>query len=384
MHDQLTSLGAQFGAFNGWERVNWFAKDGDDVSEESTFTFSRNGPWFRRVKEECEAVRDHAGIIDISGFSRFVVKGKDARNWLDSMITGRVPKPGRIGLGYFANEKGRVLTEMSITSRSDEEFLLTTAATAQWHDYEWLIMNLPQSSDITIEDKTDEFCCHLVTGPNSRSILSAISDADLTLNWLSYQHATIAGKKCEISRVSFAGELGWEIHSRIEDSSQIFDTIMSAGEKHGLKPFGMFALNSLRIEKGYRAWKQDLSTDYTVLQSGLERFINWDKQDFVGKTAIENEKKSGVTRQCVTLIVDSDEFDAPYMSTVWNGDKVVGETTSGEWGHRVEKSIVIGMVESKFAEPNTTLEVEIFGNRYPAVVQGNKPLWDPNNERIRS
>ena len=384
VHDRLASLGAQFGAYNGWERVNWFAKDGDDTSEESTFTFSRKGPWFIRVKEECEAVRDHAGIIDISGFSRFVVKGENSREWLDNLIIGRVPKPGRVGLGYFANENGRVLTEMSITARSEQEFLLTTAAAAQWHDYEWLKINLPEASDITIEDQTDKFCCHLVTGPNSRAILSEISEADLSLSWLSHQNATVAGKQCEVLRVSFAGELGWEIHSRVEDTPLIFDAIMKSGESHGLKPFGMFALNSLRLEKGYRAWKQDLSTDYSILQSGLDRFINWEKLDFVGKRAIENEKNSGVTRKCVTLIIDLEEFDAPYMSTVWSGDQVVGETTSGEWGHRIEKSLAIGMVEANYAKPNTKLEVEIFGVRYSAVVQSDKPAWDPNNERIRS
>ena len=224
----------------------------------------------------------------------------------------------------------------------------------------------------------------MVTGPNSRSILSRISDADFSLNWLSHQQANVADRKCEISRVSFAGELGWEIHSRIEDTPHIFDSILGAGKDHRLKPFGMFALNSLRIEKGYRAWKQDLSTDYTVLQSGLERFINWNKQNFVGKTAIESERKSGVTRKCVTLLVESEAFDAPYMSTIWSGDKVVGESTSGEWGHRIEKSIALGMVEAMFAEPNTTLEIEIFGHRFPAVVQDNMSLWDPNNERIRA
>ena len=181
-----------------------------------------------------------------------MIKGKDVGSWLDRLIIGNVPKQGRIGLGYFANEKGRVLTEMSITSRSEEEILLTTAAVAQWHDFEWLKSNLPETGEIILEDCTNEFCCHLVTGPQSRSILSAISDADLSLDWLSHQYANVTDRKCEISRVSFAGELGWEIHSKIEDTPHVFDSIIKVGESHGLKPFGMFALNSLRLEKGYR------------------------------------------------------------------------------------------------------------------------------------
>jgi dimethylglycine dehydrogenase len=183
-------------------------------------------------------------------------------------------------------------------------------------------------------------------------------------------------------RVSFAGELGWEIHSKVEDTAPIFDAIWQAGQKHGLKPFGMFALDSLRLEKGYRAWKQDLSTDYTILQGGLERFVKWDKADFKGKAALLTEKQQGVKKRFVTLVVDAAECDAPYMSTLWSNGQIVGETTSGGWGHRVDKSIALGMLRSDLAEPGTTIDVEIFGERFPAVVQKDEPLWDPGNERL--
>lgn len=384
VHDNLKELGAQFGTYNGWERANWFASDGDDTSEKSTHTFRREGPWFKRVKEECEAVRDAAGIIDISGFSRIEVKGSNAREWLSGVITGNVPKIGRIGLGYFANPNGRILTEMSITCRSDDEFLLTTAATAQWHDIDWLNRNLPDNLNISLNDRTSEFCCHLVTGPNSRSILQSVTDADLTLPWLSHQSAKIAGQDCELTRVSFAGELGWEVHSAVSLTPSIFNAVLSAGEMHGLKPFGMFALDSLRLEKGYRAWKQDLSTDYSVLQGGLQRFVNLDKEDFIGKQSIQLELQRGVTRKFAILIVDSSEFDAPYMSTLWHGGEIVGETTSGGWGHRVGKSIALAILRNDLAEPGIELEVEIFGQRFPATVQDDVPLWDSKNERIRA
>jgi dimethylglycine dehydrogenase len=212
-------------------------------------------------------------------------------------------------------------------------------------------------------------------------LLAGISDADLTLGWLSQQSATVAGKQAYLLRVSFAGELGWEIHARNADMPPIYDAVVAAGAK----PFGMFALNSLRIEKGYRAWKGDLSTDYTLLQGGLDRFVKLDKpQDFPGKAALLREKQRGVEKRFVTLIVEAGDQDAPYMSTISHEGAVVGETTSGAWGYRIGKSVALGMVRSDLAKPGTALSVNIFGRECPAVVQEDRPLWDPDNERLRA
>jgi dimethylglycine dehydrogenase len=384
IHDRIAALGAQFNAYNGWERATWFAKPGDDTSEESTQTFRRNGPWHKRIREECLAVRDAAGILDLPGFSRFRLRGAGARDWLSGLITGVVPKPGRIGLGYFADDKGRIVTEMSIVAHEEDTFVLITAGVAQSHDFEWLSKHRPAHAGFTLQDATEELSCQILAGPKSRCILADVCGADLSLPWLTHQSTEIAGRWCHLVRVSFAGELGWEIHSRVEDTAAIFDAVWAAGQKHGLKPFGMFALDSLRLEKGYRAWKQDLSTDYTVLQGGLERFVKWDKPDFKGKAALQKEKQQGVKKRFVTLVVDAGDCDAPYMSTLWHGGKIVGETTSGGFGHRVDKSIALGMIRADLAEPGTEVEVEIFGERFPAVVQKDEPLWDPRNERLRA
>ena len=383
VHDRIAAMGGQFGAYNGWERANWFAGPGDDVSEASTQTFRRDGPWLKRIREECHAVRDAAGILDLPGFSRFRIEGNGARQWLSTLITGAVPRPGRIGLAYFADDKGRIVTEMSVMALGEDFFFLITAAVAEWHDFEWLTKHLPEGTEIDIKNVTDAFSCQILTGPKSREILAAVSDADLTLPWLSHQSCQIAGKWLQLVRVSFAGELGWELHSHVGDTADIFAAVWSAGEPHGLKPFGMFALDSLRLEKGYRAWKGDLSTDYTVLQGGLERFVKWDKPAFKGKAALENERQQGSAKRFVTLVVDSPDYDAPYMSTLWKDGAVVGETTSGGFGHRIDRSIALGMLRSELAVPGTGVEVEIFGERYPAVVQPDGPIWDPSNERLR-
>jgi dimethylglycine dehydrogenase len=200
---------------------------------------------------------------------------------------------------------------------------------------------------------------------------------------LTHQFAEIAGRQVWLARVSFAGELGWEIHTKVADTAVVWDAVLVAGAPLGLRPFGMFALNSLRIEKGYRAWKGDLSTDYTVLQGGLGRFVDWG-HDFRGKAALAAEQQRGVTKQFVTLKIDAGAYDPPYMSTIWHGDTVVGEVTSGYFGHRVGTCIGLGMLRSDLTEVGTALEVEIFGTRHRAVVQEDAPMWDANNERIRA
>ena len=385
IHDRIAALGAQFGAYNGWERATWYARPGDDTSEASTQTFDREGPWQKRIREECLAVRDAAGILDLPGFSRFRLQGEGAREWLASLITGVVPKPGKIGLGYFADDGGRIVTEMSIMALAEDFFFLITAAVAEWHDFEWLEKHLPQDTAMTLENATERFTCQILSGPNARAILADVTDADLALPWLSHQSCQIAGRWLQLVRVSFAGELGWELHTKVEDTLAVFDAVWAAGQKHGLKPFGMFALDSLRLEKGYRAWKQDLSTDYTILQGGLDRFVKWDKPDFKGRAALLNEKQQGVKKRFVTLVVENPgACDAPYMSTLWRDGGIVGETLSGGWGHRVDKSIALGMLRADLAVPGETVEVEIFGERFNAVVQPDKPLWDPGNARLKS
>ncbi|MDU9003006.1 GcvT family protein [Sedimentitalea todarodis] len=380
VHDRVTAQGGVMGAYNGWERANWFAQPGDDTSEATTQTWNRAGPWEPRIREECEAVRDACGVLDLPGFSRFKVQGPGADDWLRGLVTGALPKVGRVGLLYFADARGRIVTEMSVTRFAEDQFILVTAATAQWHDREWLERHMSNACAFTLEDWTDRMSTLIVTGPKSREVLGAICAADLSLPWLSFQESEIAGDWVALLRVSFAGELGWEIHALNEVMPAIYDAVLAAGAR----PFGMFALNSLRIEKGYRAWKGDLSTDYSMLEAGLDRFVKLDKpQDFPGKTALQAEKQHGSAKRFVTLRVDAGAADAPYMSTLWQGEQVVGETTSGAWGYRINASVALGMVRADLAEPGTRIEVEIYGERHSAVVQPDQPLWDPQNERLR-
>ena len=382
VHDKTEALGAVYGAYNGWERANWYADAQDDTSDPGAQTWAREGSWYKAVKREAEAVRDAAGILDLPGFSRFVLSGTGASAWLSAQISGKLPNIGRLGLAYFADDQGRIVTEMSVARLAEDEVLLITAATAQSHDREWLLRHL--TAGLSLQDVTNEWSTQILTGPKSREILAKITDADLTKPWLTFQNATIAGQEAFLMRVSFAGELGWEIHSKCAQTPAIYDALTAAGQPIGLRPFGMFALNSLRIEKGYRAWKGDLSTDYTLLEGGLDRFIDFTKPDFRGKAALMVQKKAGVAKRFVTLVVEAGAYDPPYMSTLWHDGKVVGETTSGYFGHRVQACIALGMMRADLAVEGTKVEVEIFGERHLATVQADAPLWDPQNTRIRA
>ncbi|MEM9582916.1 MAG: FAD-dependent oxidoreductase [Pseudomonadota bacterium] len=381
-HAALLASGAQMGAYNGWERANWFAKDGDDTSEDATQTWDRNGPWEARIKEEVEACRDGVGVLDMPGFSRYTLTGAGAAEWLRGQIAGALPKVGRMNLGYFTDSRGRIVTEVTIIRFGEDDFWLMTAAVAQWHDLEFLKGRLPADGSLTMTDITKDWSVALVTGPKSRDLIAGLApDADLSTGWLTHQDSEIAGKPVKLMRISFAGELGWEVHSAFDDSAAVYDAVRGAGAT----PFGMYALNSMRLEKGYRTWKGDLSTDYTLLEGGMERFIRFDKpQDFPGKQALLNEKQQGRKKGFVTMVMEPGVQDAPYMSTVWNGDEVVGEVTSSGMGYRTGKCISLGIVKDELAAPGTELEVEVFGKRLKAVVQEDLPIWDPENERIRA
>lgn len=376
-HDRLVADGGQMGAYNGWERANWFAQPGDDTSEEATLTWDRSGPWEPRVRGEVEAVRDGVGVIDLCGFSRFGLSGEGAAEWLRGMIAGGLPRVGRINLIYFPDSRGRVLTEMSCIRHAEDDFTLMTAAVAQWHDYEVLSRKLP--AGLTLIDRSADVTAMLITGPKSRELLASISDADLSLGWLSHQQANVAGKPAMLARVSFAGELGWEVHAATTNAAAIYTAIRDAGAV----PFGMYALNSMRIEKGYLTWKGDLSTDYTLMETGLGRFLKLDKpQDFPGKAALQAE--TAPTRRLVTLVVEPGRQDAPYMAAVFHDGARVGEVLSSAYGYRTDKAIAMAMVASDATAPGTELEVEVYSQKLKAVVQESACLWDTDNSRIRA
>ena len=382
VHGRLEARGAVWGAANGWERALWFAAPGDDASPDAARTWRREGPWHARVRRECLAVRDGVGVIDLPGLSRFELEGPGVAAWLGAQIIGTVPRVGRVGLGHFADDRGRVVCEMCVVRHGENELTLIAPAAAQWHDREWLEGTLPDA--VRLADETEGWTAQLVTGPGSRALLAAASDFDPRLPWLSRQRARIAGRDATLLRMSVAGELGWEVHARTDDAPAVWDALWEAGAPLGLRPVGMHALDSLRLEKGHGAWKAELTRDHTALEAGLGRLVRWSKGAFRGRPALEAERQRGSARRAVTLVVEADGCDAPPASTIWRGAEVVGETTSGGWGHRTGRSLALGTVRADAAGPGAALAVEILGTRAPATVAPHAALHDPAGERLRA
>ena len=399
LYERLASRGAQFTAHAGWERAAWFARPGDDTSLDACKTFDRRGPWYEAVREECLAVRDAAGLLELPGFSRFRLAGDGAAAALRALVTGTLPRTGRMSLVYVSDTQGRIVSELSAVRLGKDEFLLTSGSGAEWHDEELLRAHLAKvaadsggggggdgGGGIALTNETEGYTALVLSGPRSADIMAEVSPAaDLALPWLSHQRTTVAGCDVAALRVSYAGELGWELHVRMGDAAAVHDAVTAAGARHGLRPFGTYALDSLRIEKGYRSWKQDLSTDYTMLEGGLARFVKLDKaQPFPGREALRRQRDAGGPAQTfATLTVRSPDCDAPYLATVWAGDERVGLVTSGNYGHRTEQSIALAVVDAASAAEGTALEVEIFGERFPAVVQAEGPLYDNDNRKLR-
>ncbi|MEM7407317.1 MAG: FAD-dependent oxidoreductase [Pseudomonadota bacterium] len=384
LYDRWHAMGAQFMPTAGWERAAWYAEADEDTTLESCETYSREGPWFEGVKRECHAVSNAAGILELPGFSRYRVAGDGVLDWLRRLVTGTLPRVGRMSLIYLSDSQGRIVSEMSAVRVAEQEFLLISGAGAEWHDEDLLSGALPADGSIKLTNESMDYSALVLSGPRSRDILAGICDADLAAPWLSHQQTTVGGKSVHLMRVSYVGELGWELHAAMDDISAVFDAVWSAGEGHGLRPFGMYAMDSMRIEKSYRSWKADLSTDYTMLEGGLERFVKWDKAEFVGRDALLRQQQAGVAQGFVTLTVDAGSCDAPYLATVWSGDERVGLVTSGNYGHRTEKSIALAVVRSDCAAAGQALDVEIFGERCAASVHAAACVYDADNSRLRA
>ena len=402
LYDRLVAAGAEFGSYGGWERADWFPKN--DADRRPADSYDRQH-WFDDVAAETRHVAAHAGVLELTGFSRFLVSGEGAAEWLTHQITGNLPRVGRIGLVYFASPKGKILTEMTVTRLAPDEMMLMTGAGAYWHDRD-LLNNRVADADgamrgaITIKDLTRELATLLITGPKSPAILGDLMGMDVGIDafpWLSFARGEIAGCTVTAIRVSFAGEAGWELHFKMADAGAVYDAVMIAGAPHNLGHFGMLALESMRLEKGYRSWKSDLTSDYTMLQSGLQRWVNFNKEDFVGKAALQAEQQADSTHEFVTLVLDdpadmdADKTpfgDAVYLSCVQIDGVDAGLVVSAGYGHRVGASIAMAVVEKAALELAHSdnakqIDVLVLGRPRRAKIIDGPCLYDPSNSKIK-
>ena len=386
LYETLKAKSALFGARGGYERAMYFAIDSDNLGAEHSYG---HGPWHDGAKRESLHVAEHAGVLDLCGFAKFELKGAGAKDWLDQQIAGRVPSANRLSLSYFCYTTGGIAAEMTITCINDEHYVLIGGAPARVHDLDWLEKALPENGTLTVTDITDTKSTLVVAGPKSRAVLQPISDASLSnddFKWLTMQQINVAGHPVMALRVNYIGELGWELHVSNEATLAVYNALFESASSAGIdfRDFGQYAMDSMRLEKGYRAMQAELDHETSPIMAGLDRFVALNKpNDFPGKDSILNDHQNGTALKYVQMQLAETEFDAIYGCTIHNNEIAVGYTTSGGFGFRVGKSLALGYINADLATPGTKLKIGVLGNMVDAEVV-EEPLFDSNNEKLRA
>ncbi|MGE5461011.1 MAG: GcvT family protein [Solirubrobacterales bacterium] len=385
IHDLLRERGAFMGFRFGWERPLWFAPPGVEPRDELTF---RTPNWLEHVAAECRAVRERVGVLDQTSFASYEISGPGSRAFLDHLCANRLPaEDGRIVVTQMLTERGGIECDLTVTRLAGDRWYLVSAAATQVHDLAWIERHLPADGSVSVEDATERTGVLTVVGPRSRDLLQALTEDDLSNAAFPYMTARRIrlGSVPEVLalRISYEGELGWELHHPIEDLRNLYEAILQTGEPLGLVDFGYRALDSLRLEKGYRLWGADISADFTPLEAGLERFVDVDKGDFIGRDALVRQREEGIRRSLACLTVETADALPHGAEPVLAGDRAVGFVSAADRGHVVGATIALAYLPLELATPGTALEVEILGERRPAVVV-QAPLFDPENRRLRS
>jgi dimethylglycine dehydrogenase len=383
-YERMKELGAVFGQKFGWERPNFFATDGMPQVDDWSF---RRSQWFEAIRKEVANTTGNVGLLDMTAFAKCRVSGPGAEAFLDYFVANSLPRSvGGVSLAHALNSRGGVHSEFTIRRESDDSFYLVSAGALQRLDHDYLLKHMPTDGSVQFTQLTGAQGVLVLAGPKSRALLERITDADLSneaFRWLTAQDIVVGMAPVNAMRVNFVGELGWELHHPIEYQNHIFDALFDAGEDLGLKPFGIRAMDSMRLEKSYRMVGTELSIEYSAFESGMDRFVKADKGDFLGRDALLAWREAGSDNQLVTLEVhEVDDADALGNNALLKDGELVGRATGGGFGFRVDKSLALGMVKPELAEPGSQLEIEILGKTYTATVVPDSP-FDPRNERLR-
>ena len=389
--ERLDALGAQWQDVWGWERPRYYG-------EAEQYSWRRSNA-HDIVAAECNGVRERVGIADLTAFAKFEVTGSDAANLLGRLSANRLPTTdGGIRLVHMLTDLGGIECEMTVTRLAADRYYLNSAITGTTHDLDWLAQHVLPGEDVTIADVTDATAILAVTGPRARDVLATCTDADLSSKafpWLTAREVHVAGVPVTALRVSYVGELGWELHHPIDRMPELYDALVAAGEAHGMVHFGSYAMNVMRIEKAYKAWGGELTTEITPIEAGLDRFVDLDTpgRDFLGRDATLARRATagpdltGLDMLLVYCEVDATDSDCrgnePTYDPASDGTTAMGITTGGAWGHTVGRSLAFAYVDPAFRAPGSTFEIALFGERHTATVLA-AAAHDPSNERLRA
>jgi dimethylglycine dehydrogenase len=382
LYDRLIARGAVMGVSFGLEHALWFAGSPDKARETPTF---RRSNAFPHVAEEIKAVREAVGAIEIANYAKHEVSGPGAEAFLDKMLANKLPKEGRLALTPMLTPKGKLYGDLTVARLEKDRFHLFGSSAAQEMHRRWFERYLPEKG-VAYHNRTDDLQGIAIAGPRSRELLSRLTAADVSnaaFKFRDIKRMVVGLVPALVARVSFSGELGYEIYVAPQYQLRLFEALEEAGKDLGLRIYGGRALMSMRLEKNWGVWTLDYRPDFTAAESGLDAFVAFDKPaGFIGKEAALAERKRGPSKKLVTLVVETKDVDCVADEPIFHDGNCVGYVTSGGYAHWVKKSMAMGYVPTALAQHGTKLEVELLGEFYPATVTAT-PLYDPNGGKMR-
>ena len=378
LYDRFVSKGAVMGDSFGLESVLWFANNPKDAYEEPTIKRSRSHDY---VSKEVKNVRENVGVAEIANFSKHEFQGPDARKFLDYVLAGRIPKPGRICLNPMLTPKGKLYGDLTVACLNENKFMIFGSGAVQEMHRRWFEKHL-KDFNVIYKNRSDDFHGLALSGPKSRDLLQKLVRENISnenFKFRDVREMYVAGVPAVVNRISFTGELGYEVYVAPHFQLKLYEEMETAGKEFNLKPFGSRALMSMRLEKNWGAWTLDFRPDFTAKESGLDFFIDWNK-DFIGK---ESAKKDNSKLKLTPLIIETDDIDVTNNEAVVKDGKSIGYITSGGYAHYVKKSIAYSYLDEKILKTNEKFQVEINGNFYDSTII-KEPLYDPRGTKMRS
>ena len=382
VYDRLKAEGAFFGVSFGLEHALWFAPEGSEPREDVTF---RRSNAHAIVGEECRAVREAVGVMEISTYAKYEATGSGAEAWLSRLLVNRMPAAGRIVLAPMLNPNGKLIGDFTVAKLSDERFYVFGSGIAEDYHMRWFEAHLPETG-VAIRPLRDELVGFSLAGPRARALLARLAQDDVSnaaFPFLSFRELELGMVPAKVGRITFTGDLGYEIWVGVDYQRALYDQILAAGGEFGLRRFGARALQSLRLEKSFGTWAREYRPIYGPFEAGLGRFVDLRKNDFIGRDAALKEKETGGARRLVGFAIEDNGADAVGDEPVWHRGKVIGWITSGGYAHHLRRSLALGYIPASLAGASDDFEVEILGERRPAE-PALAPPFDPQGLRMRS
>ncbi|WP_119387797.1 GcvT family protein [Taklimakanibacter lacteus] len=383
-YDRLSELGAQWGVLNGWEFPNWYLPKGVEVNGAYSWRWT---DYDKYIGEEVRAVRNAVGLVEMTPMTKFEVSGPKARQWLDGILASRLPQAGRVNLSHQLTKTGGVQAEYVVACLAPDRFYLISTPRAERWNFDELSKLLPADGGVELRNVTNDRGCFTIVGPNARKLLQALTEIDLSneaFPWFTVRSGTVGlASDVRLLRVNYEGELGWELYHPLCYQRHLLDQLLVAGVAHGLRPVGLYALESLRLEKSYKAMFRDLNPELSAWESGIDRFIALDKGDFIGRDALVRQKEKGVARRLAMLAIESQGASSIIHEGVYQKGQLVGRVTSGGFSHTLGYDLAFALLPINLSEIGTPLEVPILGEMRKARVIADSP-YDPKSLRSRS